>query len=258
MEEEFLICEHMSVSRKQLWETCPLAYKYRYHLKTVTNMPIQPYFTYGKYVHKIAEIYVKEQGKKPIELITRDVLEGKILIEKDKLNPVLEKEYKNKLAGHVKNIKTLTDKIGFDGHLEWPFRHDLEPPNNLLVVGFIDRLIIRKDKYFILDYKTTKKGFWRKNNNTIRSDLQLRVYARIVQKHFDAKVENIKAALYYLEGGELVATNFNEESVASAEEDLAKTYKKIISTKPNDVCGRIGDHCRRCEYRVVCPAYSLV
>lgn len=252
-----LICEHISVSRKQTWNECQAKYKFRYHLKLIPDGPVQPYFTYGKLVHKIAEEYVAKQGQRPIEDITKDCLDGTIEVEKGQPPPILDASYSKKLPVHVKNVKNLSDRIGYDGHLEWPFRVDLAPPNEHFIVGFIDRLIIRGDKYFILDYKTTKKGFWRKNSNTIRSDLQLRVYARIVQKEFGAKAENIKAALYYLEGGDLIATNFNEESLITAEEEIHNAYKEITSMSPDDVHGRVGDQCKRCDYRKICSWYSL-
>lgn len=252
-----LICEHISVSRKQTWQSCQQAYKFRYHLKVVPEGPEQPYFTYGTLVHKIAEVYVQEQGKKPIEQITSDCLSGVIEIKEGQPPPVLAAEYLKKLPKHVQNIKQLTDRIGFDGHLEHPFRLELNPPSEFFLVGFIDRLIIRGDKYFILDYKTTKKGFFRKTPKTIRTDLQLRAYARVIQRTYDAKPENIKAALFYLEGAELVATNFTQESLITAEQELHDTFKEIVTTSPNDVHGKVGDQCRRCDYRKICPFYRL-
>lgn len=257
MSQDHLICEHISVSRKQTWQECQAKYKFRYHLKILPEGPVQPYFVYGKLVHKIAEVYVQEQGQKPIDDIATECLRGIIEVEKGQPPPVLEPEYRKKLPDHLRNIKQLSDRIGYDGHLEWPFRVDLSPPNEHVVVGFIDRLIIRGDKYFILDYKTTKKGFYRKNENTIKSDLQLRSYARIVQKEFGAKTENIRAALYYLEGGNLIATKFTQESLDSAEKELHDAYKEITSTNPDDVYGRVGDQCKRCDYRKICPFYSL-
>ena len=253
-----LICEHISVSRRQTWSECQQKYKYRYHLKIKSNEPIQPYFTFGKFMHKIAEVYVQEQGKKLIEEISKDCLLGNIHIDKGQTKPpVFDKEYLRKIPSHLKTIKQISDRIGFDGHLEWPFELDLNPPEKQLVVGVIDRLIIRGDKYFILDYKTTKKGFWRKNANTIRNDLQLRCYARIVQKQFGAKPENIRAALYYLDGGDLIGTKFSEESLISAEKELFDAYKEITTTNPDEVYGRVNDQCKKCDYRKICPFYSL-
>lgn len=255
---EKLICEHISVSRKQTWQSCQQAYKFRYHLKIKPEGPVQPYFTYGKLVHKIAEVYVQEQGQRNIEDIAIDCLNGTIEIEKNEPPPVLDAEYKKKLPEHIRNIKKFTDRIGYDGHLEYPFRLELNPPSEFFMVGFIDRLIIRGDQYFIIDYKTTKKGFWRKNANTIRTDLQLRAYGRVVQRMFNAKPENIRAALYYLEGGDLVSTKFNQESLLTAEEELFNAYQEIVNTHPNDVYGRVGDQCKRCDYKKICHFYSLV
>lgn len=257
MEQNKLICEHISVSRKQTWDLCQLSYKYRYHLKLVSDEPAQPYFGYGKLIHKIAEIYVQEQGQIPIEEIASQCLKGQIVVEENKPPFVLDAEYKKKFPEHIRNIKYISDKIGYDGHLEWVFKYDMQPPDNHMITGVIDRLIIRDDKYFILDYKTTKKGKWRKNSGNISKDLQLRCYARVVNKHFGAKPENIRAALYYIDGGigELISTRFTEESIMSAEEELHTTYKHITQTSPDDTYGRLGDHCRRCDWRKICPAF---
>lgn len=258
MTEEKLICEHISVSRKQLWSDCQAKYRFRYHLKIVPDEPPQPYFTYGKLVHKIAEVYVEHKGKTKIDDIAKDCLSGDIEVDSGLEGPLdIDKSYLKKLNNHIKNIKSFTDQIGFDGKLEYLFKYDLDPPNKCYVTGVIDRLIIRGDKFFIIDYKTTKKGFWRKNKNTIRKDLQLRCYAKVAQNQFGAQAENIRAALYYVDGPELVATKFTQESLDTAQQDLLETYLQIKSTNVNDVYGRVGDQCRRCEYRKMCPFYSL-
>jgi len=248
--------EHISVSRKQTFDDCPCRYKYRYHDKIVSLEPMPIYLTYGKIVHKVAEHYVKEQGKKDIALVANEVLNGTILLD-DQPSPPLPDEYKKKFPVHLQNVKVLSDRIGFDGHLEYEFIYDLDPPNKCMAKGVIDRLIIRGDKYFILDYKTTKKGFYRKTPNTIRKDLQLRSYARVVQKIFGAKAENIKAALFYLEGADLVATRFTEESLETAEQELKESHKYIREMHPDEAYGRVNDQCRRCDYRKICPFYSL-
>lgn len=255
---ETLICEHMSVSRRQTWQDCQAKYKYHYHLKLKTDEPTQPYFTYGKVVHKIAEEYVREQGKKAIESIAADVLSGKIPTEDGGI-PDIDPTYKSKLKNHLRNLKNFNDKIGFDGLLEWKFHYDLGPPKEQFLTGFIDRLIIRGDKYFIIDYKTTKKGKWRKNANTIRTDLQLRCYSRVVQKEFGAKPENIRSCLFYVDGGqgEILSARFTEESLISAEQELHNVFNEIITTNVNDVYGRVGDQCRLCQFKKMCSFYSL-
>lgn len=249
--------EHISVSRKQTFFDCPAKYKYRYHLKMIPEGPQPVYLSYGKTVHKVAEEYVRAGGSIPIEDIAKDVLSGRILVEADTPAPPLEGEYTKKFPEHIRHIKELTEKIGFDGHLEYQFKYDLDPPHGRMATGFIDRLIIRGDKYFILDYKTTKKGFWRKNSNTIKKDLQLRTYGRVVQREFGAKAENIRAALFYLEGGELVSVRFDDYMLESAESELLNAYKEIESMHEDEAYTRVGDQCKRCDYKNICPAYSL-
>ncbi|RDJ35624.1 MAG: PD-(D/E)XK nuclease family protein [Crenarchaeota archaeon] len=254
--------EHISVSRSGVWDECRLKYKYQYHLK-LEPLDKEPWhFTYGKIVHKIAEDYVSSQGSKQISESAIDVLSRKIPIEvwngKPTFAPPLPQNYKERLPEHLRSIKTITEQIGMSGKLEHHFRYDLDPPNGKYVKGFIDRLIQRDDQWFVLDYKTTKKGKWRKDITNITGDLQLRMYARVVQKEFNVPVENIRTALLYLEGGELVPAKFKEHEVIEAEQYLLQTYNEIISTHPDSVKGNVGDHCRFCNFRKRCPFYNAI
>jgi len=248
----------ISVSRKQVWDQCTQLYKYRYHLKLDSPEEEPFYFVFGKIVHKVAEEYIRGQGETPIQEITKDVLAGKIALEEHDGNIAyapkkIPKEYNKRFPGVLKSIYDLTEKIGFSGDLEWNFNFDLDPPNEKLVTGFIDRLLIKDGFYYIIDYKTTKKGRYQKESNELVSDLQLRVYSRIVQKEYDVCASKIKAALYYLEGGKLSSAQFSNKSLLAAEEELLKTYDRIVETKPEDAWGTVGQHCNRCDYRSICP-----
>lgn len=249
--------EHISISRYGTFKECKQRYKYRYHLKTPSTLPEQFYFTYGKIVHKIAEVYVEKRGEIIIGEIAQDVLRGKIEIESGKKAPPLLPEYSKKLPSHLASIQNLTEKIGYDGKLEYLFKYDLDPPKNKFITGVIDRFILKDDKAFIIDYKTTKKGNWRKNSSNIMYDLQLRTYAKVIQKEYNVKAENIKAALYYLEGGNLIATSFTQNLIDKAEEELHKAYLDIEQTDPDKVYGTTGYHCSRCDYNNICPFYAI-
>jgi ATP-dependent helicase/DNAse subunit B len=253
--------EHISVSRKGTWEECQLAYKYKYHLKLQPTRPEPFYFIYGKIIHTIAETYVGEKGKRRISDCAIDVLTKKIPIERgDKpvFAPKLPENYKKRMPQHIKAIKTITEQLGYDGKIEHPFNYDLDPPNNKFVKGFIDRLIQNGDNWFILDYKTTQKGKFRKDNNTIMHDLQLRMYARVVQKEFQVPAENIRCALYYLEDGDLVAAKYNDDAIISAEQELLEAYNQIFETAPEAALANTGDHCFRCLYRDRCPYFNMI
>lgn len=250
--------EKISVSRYDTWTLCQQLYLYKYHLKIPSEMEQPFYFIYGKIIHKIAEEYVKRKGETTITEIANEVLKGKIEVQPGEKAPHLPTEYQKRLPNHLRTIKKITDKIGYDGELEYKFELDLDPPNNKLVTGFIDRLIIKDNKFFIIDYKTTKKGFWRKNNFTILKDLQLRTYARMVQKIFNANAEDIKATLIYLEDEEIKGCKFSQESLLSAEKQLLEAFDIIKNFPPERAYGNVGNHCLRCDYRKHCPFFSLL
>lgn len=247
---------HISVSRKKCFDTCTQQYKYRYHLK-VPRPGAEPfYFVYGTIVHKIAELYVENRGEISIGELAKDVVRGKYAIEDETVCPPIPDEYQKKMQKHLRAIQNLTERIGTDGIVEWEFRYDLDPPNGRFVTGFIDRLIVRGDKAFIIDYKTTKKGKWRVNKDTVKDDLQLRMYSRVVQREFNLKPENIKAALYYVDGENLIACQYSEASLLGVEQELKDSFFQIEQSDPDKVWGRVGWHCKNCDYATICPFYS--
>ena len=254
---------HISVSRKKCYDLCAQQYKFRYHLKIPRPGPEPFYFTYGSIVHRIAEVYVEREGEDNIGDIAKDLLRGKLEYEKDKGGnsvkcPITEmpEDYAKKFQKHLKSVKNLTDKIGTKGIVEYRFHYDLDPPNKRFVTGFLDRLIVKDDKAFIIDYKTTKKGKWRVNKDTVKTDLQLRMYSRVVQHEFGIKPENIKAALFYLEGENLIACQYSEASLALVEQDLLDAYVMIEDADPDQVWGKVGWHCKTCDYANMCPFYT--
>lgn len=247
--------EHISVSRGKSYKQCPYYYKLKYHEKIPNPGEEQFYFVYGKIVHKIAEMNVQEKGARPISEVANDVLRGKVEIENGKFAPALPIDYKKRIPLHLKAIKELNDKIGCEGITEHHFKYDLNPPNKKFVTGFIDRIILRENKAWIIDYKTTKKGPFRENKNTIKYDPQLRIYCRVIQKEFGLEAKNIKAALYYLEDSQILSACYDEESLSRIEEELLEVYNTIKEHDADNAIGKTGQHCQRCEYRNMCPFF---
>jgi len=247
---------HISVSRKNLFDECPQKYKYHYHLKVPIQGTEPFYFIYGKIIHKIAEVFVEEKGKRTIGEVSQDVLRGKIEVEDGVKAPKIPNDYKKRMPEHLRAIQVLTESMGHEGLTEHNFRYDLDPPNNKCVVGFIDRLVIKDGKAIIIDYKTTKKGKWRKNRATVTQDLQLRCYALIVHKEFGIAPEAIKAALCYLEGGEIIGAQFTAQTLENTHKELLDAYNQIQEANPDHVRGKVGYHCDRCDFRQMCPFYK--
>lgn len=247
--------EHISVSRSKSYKQCPYYYKLKYHDKIPNPGEEQFYFVYGKIIHKIAEQTIQEKGERKISEVVNDVLSGEIEIEEGKKAPSLPIEYKRRLPSHIRAIEKLNSSIGHEGITEHKFKYDLDSPNKKFVTGFIDRIILRDGKAWIIDYKTTKKGPFRENKTTIKYDPQLRIYSRVVQKEFGIDPKNIKAALYYLEDELILSASYDESSLDLIEKELLEVYNTIQNHEPNQARGLTGNHCNRCEYREMCPFF---
>jgi CRISPR/Cas system-associated exonuclease Cas4 (RecB family) len=258
-----MLLEHLSHSRMNLFEECELKYKFKYHEKIKLDEPEPIYFLYGKIIHKFAEEFVKEKGKRSATSIIQDILQGTMPLERkeggDYGRPKLPPEYASRIPIEVNNVCKIIKKLGFEGDVEWPFNYDLDPPNGKNIVGFIDRLIPLHDgkKFVIVDYKTTKAGPWRKNQQSIKYDMQLKIYARIVQKHFNISGENIAACLHYVMDNSTVGvSNFNDNDLERTEKILLDAYNQIEEIKPEQARPNIGQHCYRCEFKKLCSPYK--
>lgn len=250
-----MIIEHISISRNQLWEQCEVAYKYKYHEKIpVAEEPV--YFLYGKIVHKIIEEYTRARGQTDINVLAKDIITGKIELDgSTEKASNLSYDYRTKLPGHLRSFMKLTEQIGVDGDVEWKFEYDLKPPEKKLLTGVIDRCIRKGNKFFVIDYKTTKKGPWRKNRDTIKTDLQLQCYSKVVQRTFGAKAEDIKCALYFLEGAELLPVQFSQSVLDTVDSRLLQVYEEIEGRHPDFARANVGPHCQRCDYKKICPYF---
>lgn len=251
-----MLINHFSVSRSQCFDECQLKYKYRYHLKVISEKPEELHFVYGKLVHKAAEVFVQTKGERPIFEIGADLLNNKIEFDGVESIHRLGVDYRNKFWEHLRNVEKLTRKIGFDGEIEHKIEYDLDPPNNKVFLGFIDRLIIKNETALIIDYKTSKNNSWRKTKKTIKEDLQMNAYACYVYDKFEIKPENIHAALYYLEGGNLVSTNFKIENIKKTKELMRKKFTTIEKMSENMAVANVGNHCVRCDYSSICPYFN--
>jgi len=251
-----LLIDHISISRSGVMHECQQKYKYRYHLKVIPNKPEAPYFVYGKFIHKISEVYVESKAQKDIYQIAADILSGKIEFSEIEKVKKLDSTYKNKIKTHLRSVERITKEVGFDGHIEYEIKYDLDPPNNKLLVGFIDRLFFKDDKAFILDYKTTKAGFFRKTKETIKKDLQLRAYCFYVHEKFNIAPDKIHAALYYLDDSKLITAKYTLPELLEAKEILKKDFALIENMNENSITPNVGNHCKRCDYEDICPFYS--
>lgn len=253
---------HLSVSRKNVWDLCQQKYKFQYHLN-IDTLKEEPYFfTYGKAIHKIAQLFIENKGEVPLSEIATDVVKKKIPIDKKNGEDIylenIPKEYKDKFPKHLESFKKLNEKIGNEGITEFEFRYDLDPPNKKYAYGFIDRIIEKNGIYYIIDYKTSKDNNFRKRGSKLIKDLQLRTYALVLSRLNGVHPNNIRVALYYLEGSELVGAKFNEKALEETQKELLECYDAINNADPDKVWGNVGSWCKNCDFVKLCPFYKIV
>ena len=247
----------ISVSRKSVWDQCTQLYRYKYHLKIPPPGEEPFYFTYGKLVHKISEEFVSRKGKTALGKVALLVLEGKIPIDEKNGKPVfapsLPAAYKKRLPGHIDAIAKITKQLGTSGIVEYEFLYDLDPPNKKFVRGFIDRIIKKKDNYFILDYKTSKKKEKSENN------LQMALYSEAILRDAVPGINGNpgNASLHFLRYGDdpLSSHNFSEDDLEISREKIREVANGIrtgsFETKKSDY------NCQYCDYKdFICPAWE--
>ena len=94
------------------------------------------------------------------------------------------------------------------------------------------------------------------NPITVKQDLQLKCYSRAIQKKFDIEPKNIKAVLQYVDDNEIIGASFTKKSLENAEKLLKDAYLAIERKNPEEVWGKTGEHCQRCDYSSICPFNS--
>ena len=85
--------------------------------------------------------------------------------------------------------------------------------------------------------------------------MKLKTYAAYVSEKFNIEPENIQAALVYVEGGNVISTNFNKQYLEKTKNDLKNLFYQIENSDENKVIGNIGNHCNRCDFNNICPFF---
>ncbi len=115
----------------------------------------------------------------------------------------------------------------------------------LTLTGQIDRIDLRENELYVIDYKTGNFPIYNKNNFTEATDFQLEFYYLLVKD----KAEHIYCAYYDLNKNELVKEAFLEEKLAVLESNIKDMLarEEINFEKCEDE-----KNCLFCEYKVMC------
>ncbi len=240
-----MIIDKISFSRLGIFEQCQYRYKLHYHDKVKSPLPEPPYFEYGHYIHKIAELVVSENI--PVEIASKKSFEKYNKFGKEYINkiPIMIRNFIN-FQEHIKSSSPLHDSAELEFNIE---------KDGFILNGFIDRVIkYNNDKTLIADYKTSKS-----HNETLQKDIheskQLKMYVWAYSQTKNVPVEKISAMLFYLESGNKPITRFTTTEIENHIEKTITFSKCIRNMEPEDAKPNITNLCKWCEYRTICKPY---
>jgi DNA helicase-2/ATP-dependent DNA helicase PcrA len=234
----------LSYSQIDTFQTCPLKYKFRYLFKIPSPSPHAANF--GSSVHNtLNEFYQQlQKGTTATLELLHELYEknwipsgydnkGHELARKKKGLEILERFFEQeKRSGLIIPV-----------YLERSFHLKI---GTLAFTGRIDRIDKLADgTYEVIDYKTGSS----KRKSDLKKDLQLSLYALACQEVFKIPVQ--KLSLYFLEDASKISTTRTAEDL----EEVRGEFEKLAGElKTSNFEANPDDHCRYCEFRVLCDA----
>jgi DNA helicase-2/ATP-dependent DNA helicase PcrA len=232
---------------------CPKAYKYEYIFK----IPTKPNsaLSFGSTVHNtLKHLYEQLKASKSglegliTPLTLEEVLENYsknwIDLGYDSKKHMLERfeSGKDMFKDYFKNVYSIKESPLF---LEKSFKMGIE---DYILIGRIDRIdlieTVDGEKWVeIIDYKTGKA----KTTKDLKDDMQLPLYAYIVEKTMALKVK--KASYLYIEHG--VKTEV-EIGMKKTEQILKLINEAVQKIRDGDFTVPAGHDCRFCNYKDIC------
>jgi putative RecB family exonuclease len=128
----------------------------------------------------------------------------------------------------------------------------LDEPRKIWMQGFIDRLsVTREGLWQIRDYKT---GQWLPTQQDVDADRQLALYQIGVQRHFPRHAREVELIWHYL-AHDLELRSRREPATLG---DLERRTLGLIDAIEADTTWAMveGNHCHRCSYQSLCPAWA--
>ncbi|MFA6537656.1 MAG: ATP-dependent DNA helicase, partial [Patescibacteria group bacterium] len=254
-----IIPESYSISDMELFEKCPLQYKYRKIIKIPTFG--SGVLTFGNTMHAVLQKFVSEfvslgsisqtdlfgdlaKSTKPDEKRLWQIYdecwqddwyksEGEKKVFKQKGREILQRFYRD-----------FTKENPVVKFLELPFKIKI---NGNLFKGRIDRLDEKDGLFEIIDYKTGRP----KEKLTAEDKRQLVFYQLVAEEVLQVQLKGL--SYYYLENGtkmEFLATKKDKEKlIETVNENIEQIKNNQFSPKPSEFSCGFCDYKNICEFR---------
>ena len=240
--------EHLSFSRLNRFERCPLSYRLHYIDKVESEPNIAMRF--GKVIHAVLERLVREaledERTGPLSddralAIFREAWTAESLTGVDLFQEGIEI-----LKGFVRDQGVLEHRDILA--VEKEFRLPVGP---FTLLGFIDRVdCVDNETIRIIDYKTNRQLYSRDDLDT---NLQVSIYHAAARKMWPW-AKNVKLTFWMLRHGVRQETMRTPEQI-----DSALAYVETLGRQTENASefpARINPDCVYCDHRLQCPAYA--
>jgi DNA helicase-2/ATP-dependent DNA helicase PcrA len=236
---------YLSYSQLDVFQSCPLKYKYRYILR----VPSKPHhaLTFGISVHEALHYFhqLELKGFQPkwddLELFYKNNFrkEG---YESKKHKAKRYQQGKKQLKKYFCEYKNIF--TGKPAKLEQSFRLKIL---DIPLIGKIDRIDKLPDgSYELVDYKTGSA----KTQSQVDKDAQLTLYAMAAK--WSLGLETNKLSLFFLDGCKKISTSRSDKQLKSKFAQIQKVYKQIKKSKFGPKAN-FPMPCKYCEYSQICP-----
>ncbi|HOM77863.1 MAG TPA: UvrD-helicase domain-containing protein [bacterium] len=230
--------DYLSYSQIDIYDNCPLQYKYKY----ILNLPSLPShaLSFGNSIHNT----LKEFHEK---LLFNEVsLEELWQIFEKNWEPLGYEDEEHRLERFksgknlLKNYYESLDKSIKPVALEKSFKLKL---GTVTLGGRIDRIDNVEGGVEIIDYKTGSE----KTQKEVDKDKQVTVYALAVKEGMG--LNPVKLSLYFVEGSGKISTTRTQKDMDAIKEEVEKVVELMREGKFDP---KPGFHCRWCDYRSIC------
>ena len=239
-----------SYSQLEIYEVCPLQYKYQYILKIPT--PPAAAASFGSTIHtvlqKFYEAFINDRtiGKeKMLELL--EIYWDPGGYDNKSAENYSKKQAKEMLTNYFEKIHKRDVVIK---NLEKLFKIKIDDKTYL--TGKIDRVDTKPGEVIeIIDYKTGRKP----EDKIIQKSLQLSIYALAATNKglYDKHLDKVELTFYYLQ-------TMEKMTLKREEKDLDQVKTRIMTAITNRRAGkfapRVGLHCKYCAFLMICEAGS--
>jgi DNA helicase-2/ATP-dependent DNA helicase PcrA len=242
--------KNFSFSQINVYQTCPLQYRYQY----ILNLPTAPQASasFGNTIHAtLYQFYQEFKRNKEVDKSILLSLYEKNWIPVGYLSSSQEKKIKKEGEKiltdylekfHHKNLKIIS--------LERPFKIKLK--ENIIITGKIDRIDIDNEGSIeIIDYKTGAMP----DEKKLKKDLQLSIYALAVLSDPTLKtnLDKIILSYLYLQQSQKISFKKSLAEIEKTKESILDTVNQINQQK---FLPKVGPWCDFCPFKIICEAWQ--